>query len=88
MTAKGTTTAAKDQITTTKAKGYPDEPNTYTKVCDYNYPVNFKGAGIKEEGGRYVLAENGNSWNFYCDAASSLVASAALVVTVTTISMS
>ena len=83
----GTSSDAKTELDAAKLKGYPTEKGTYTKTCDYNYPVNLKVAGITQEHGRFVLAENGNKWNMYCDGASTLVVSAAAVITATAVSM-
>ena len=81
MILQSTTSAGKDEITIYKAVGYASEKDTYTKICNTDYPTTLKATDVKKEGMKWALTSEGNKWDLYCDGgATSLVAGAAAVV--------
>ena len=82
------TTDAVVSLDAAKLLGWATNTNTYTKICNYDYPQFFKtdfsgpaGASISEDA-------SGNEWKIYCDGgASTLVASAIAASAIAAVSM-
>ena len=66
--------------------GYPNMPETYTKICDYDYPKKMaqRNIGSPDEGSTWT-SPKGNIYNIYCDGSAQnilvgTIATAGLVV--------
>ena len=66
--------------------GYPDMPETFTMICDYDYPKSMgkRNIGSEAEGSTWT-SPKGNIYNIYCDGSAQnilvgTIATAGLVV--------
>lgn len=69
--------------------GWSTRIDTYTKICNYNYPTNFKNYGdlYNPKTLVYTSLYRDDKWLLYCDGGAQALAASVAAVTALTISL-